>query len=332
MTRRQAAETAATQLRRLLHLIPTLADGREHPVREVAEKAGVAPKTLIADLTALVERYDVPAAWVNSVDIAIEGDIVSISRADHFLRPMRLTISELCALELGLMLVQQEAEGAVAPEVDSAIARLRQAIAALPSKEWKEQLKLRAAAGVPHADVPELATVRQALRERRKVHMRYRAGGDEHSTERTICPYGIAYAAGNAYVVAYCERSGALRFFRSDRIELAEVLPDRVVSSGNVAAVLEAGRAFQAADADTMTVCYSPRIARWIAEREGQPLAADGSLTLEHPVADEDWAVRHVLQYGPDAEVVEPAATRAAVRARLVAMGATADGGARSGT
>ena len=67
---------------------------------------------------------------------------------------------------------------------------------------------------------------------------------------------------------------------------------------------------------------YSPRIARWIAEREGKPLAEDGSLTLDHPLADTDWAVRHVLQYGPDATVVEPMEVREAVVRRLEAMAA----------
>jgi predicted DNA-binding transcriptional regulator YafY len=69
-----------------------------------------------------------------------------------------------------------------------------------------------------------------------------------------------------------------------------------------------------------MTVRYSPRIARWVAERAAAPLEEDGSLVLEHPVADESWAVRHVLQYGPDAEVVAPAELRAVIAERMRAM------------
>jgi predicted DNA-binding transcriptional regulator YafY len=67
-------------------------------------------------------------------------------------------------------------------------------------------------------------------------------------------------------------------------------------------------------------VRYSSRIARWIAEREGKTLAEDGSLTMEHPLADGEWAVRHVLQYGPDVTVLEPSEVREAVRRRLEAM------------
>lgn len=67
-------------------------------------------------------------------------------------------------------------------------------------------------------------------------------------------------------------------------------------------------------------VRYSPTIARWIAEREGVKLAADGSVTLEHPVADEGWAIRHVLQYGPDAELFDPPELRALLARRLGEM------------
>jgi predicted DNA-binding transcriptional regulator YafY len=77
---------------------------------------------------------------------------------------------------------------------------------------------------------------------------------------------------------------------------------------------------FRAGDAGTVTIRYSPAIARWIAEREGRELEAGGGLTLELPCADTDWAVRHVLQYGPDAEVLAPAEIRMAVRQRLDAM------------
>jgi predicted DNA-binding transcriptional regulator YafY len=69
-----------------------------------------------------------------------------------------------------------------------------------------------------------------------------------------------------------------------------------------------------------MKVRYSPRIARWIAEREGLSLAEDGSLTVEHPLADAEWGIRHVLQYGPDAEVLEPLDLRNEIVKRLGRM------------
>ena len=61
-------------------------------------------------------------------------------------------------------------------------------------------------------------------------------------------------------------------------------------------------------------------MARWIAEREGRATEADRSLVIEHPLADWEWAVRHVLQYGPDAEVLGPVSVRAELKRRLRAV------------
>ena len=52
-----------------------------------------------------------------------------------------------------------------------------------------------------------------------------------------------------------------------------------------------------------MRVRYSARIARWIAERERVAEEADGSVAMDVPVLSEEWAVRRVLRYGPDAVV-----------------------------
>jgi predicted DNA-binding transcriptional regulator YafY len=89
----------------------------------------------------------------------------------------------------------------------------------------------------------------------------------------------------------------------------------------SVDAIVAEGKAFHAPEAGTLRLRYSPRIARWIAEREGRDLDEDGSLTMEHPLADLEWAVRHVLQYGPDVTVLEPPEVREAVRGKLETMG-----------
>ena len=59
---------------------------------------------------------------------------------------------------------------------------------------------------------------------------------------------------------------------------------------------------------------------RCISEREGVDPDEDGSITIEHPLADAEWGRRHVLQYGPDAEVLEPAELRDEITSRLKAI------------
>lgn len=319
-TPRRRAESAAAQLRRLLQLIPELADGDAHAIAEVARRADVSPATLISDLNALVERYDVPAGWVDAVSILIDDERVSV-QTDHFRRPMRLTMSELCALELGLMVVARERPAEEQPVIASALKRLREAITALPADDPAMQLRV---AEIPDAADGTLATIRAALRAGRKVRIRYRSGASEEVTERVVCPYTTVFASGAWYVVALCERADSLRFFRLDRVESAEGLDATFERPASYSPdqVLPHGRAFSAPvdGAGTMRVRYSARIARWIAEREARALDADGSLTMEHPLADEEWGIRHVLQYGPDAEVLAPVALRETLRKRLQAM------------
>ncbi|MGH7535984.1 MAG: WYL domain-containing protein [Gemmatimonadales bacterium] len=178
---------------------------------------------------------------------------------------------------------------------------------------------LRTASLAPAGDPEHLRRLRAAFRGRRKVRLGYRKPAEERAEARVICPYAIVFASGMWYVVAHWETSEGIRFFRLDRIDSVEPLETRFPAPRDfsVDEVLREGRVFRAQAAGTLRVRYSPRIARWIADREGKTLAADESLTLEHPLADLDWAVRHLLQYGPDVEVLEPAEVREAIVRRL---------------
>jgi len=310
---------AAEQLKRILTLIPHLADGEEHPIEEVAELAGVDRQRLVADLTSVSERYDTPGGWVDGVSITVDPNNVSV-RTSHFLRPMRLTMPELCALELGLGLLHRERSAEELPAIERATERLRKAITQLPSNEQHERLRVAelAAAGDPE----HLATLRGALRAKKKVRLRYRAGSRKESSERVICPYSLVFASGAWFVIAYCDDSEGMRFFRVDRVEGATQLAQGFTPDPNVDIASIAGdKPFVGAPGQVMTVHYSPRIARWICEREGGTLETDGSLISDYPLGDMGWAVRHVLQYGPDAEALAPVELRAEIVRRLDGIG-----------
>lgn len=309
-------ETAAAQLRRILHLIPHLADGELHPLGEVAAKAKVPEDTVMRDLQSISERFEVPGGFVEGLQIYIAPEGVSV-HSNHLLRPMRLTRGELCALELGLAMLRKERTPEEHGAIAGALERLGEAIVRLPADDSGDAVT--ASAPVPPGRLEHLRAIRDAQREHRKVRLRYRKGGEREPTHRIICPYAIVFASGMWYTVAHRESSDGVRFFRLDRVEEVEALEARFdpAPRTSVDEIVREGRAFRSDGADKLTVRYSPRIARWIAEREGKTLAEDGSLTMDHPLADTDWAVRHVLQYGPDAEVLEPDAVREAVVARL---------------
>jgi len=313
-------DTAAAQLRRILHLIPQLGDGEPHPVAEIVQRAGVRREVLVRDIRTISERFDAPGGFIEGLTIFLESDTVEVT-TNHFLRPMRLTRPELLALELGLAMLRAERPLEEHRAIDGARERLQQVIVATPDVEGD----YRFASLGPAGDPEQLHRLREANRARRRVRLTYRKSGTEAPSIRVLCPYDIVFTRGMWYVVANGGEEG-LRFFRLDRVENVEVLDERYERPKNFSleSVMRDGRAFRAPDAGTLRVRYSPKVARWIAEREGKPVEADGSLTLDHPLADTDWAVRHVLQYGPDAEVLEPAAVREEIVRRLEGLTGTA--------
>jgi proteasome accessory factor C len=309
--------TAADQLKRLLTLIPRLADGEEHPVADVATIVGVSPDQVIDDLRALVERFDTPGGFVDGVQIYQEGDSVSVV-TPHFLRPMRLTMAELCSIELGLAILRSERTGVELAPIERALARLRNVITRVPGDERLENI-LAGAAPAAHS-ARHLSVLRLAVRSRRKARLSYRKGATANAESRVICPYCLVFTSGMWYAVAHCERANALRVFRMDRVAEVSLESEAyaVPDDFSVDGVLEQSKAYlTSVEGETLRVRYSPRIARWIAEREGAPLDADGGLTLQHPLSDDAWAVRHVLQYGADAEVLSPSRIRDSIRHHL---------------
>lgn len=314
------ADTAAKQLRRILQVIPEIADGCEHDLDKVAKKAGVDQDTLLADLKSLADRQGGPGGFIEGMQIYITPGTVAVN-SDLFLRPMGLTIAELCALELGLAILRSERPPDETPAIERARDRLRKMIKALPADH--DTIERRFAEFAPTDGLPHLDELRKALRDHRKARITYRRGDAHAPSVRVIRLYAIVPASGMWYAVAYCEDAEGLRVFRMDRVEDVTVLSDRyeIPSTFSVSETMQNGKALQI---DTppagMKVRYSRKVARWIAEREGVTPDADGSLIIEHPLADEQWGLRHVLQYGPDAEVLEPQSLRDEIVSRLGAI------------
>lgn len=316
---------ASAQLRRLLAVLPELADGEERSYEAIAHRVGAGWETIRDDLHALSARQREPGGFVEGVKLYFGAKGVR-AFSTQFQRPMRLTVGELSALELGLTMLLAERPPEEHRAIERARERLRSIIAGTPPAEPALAARhARAAAG----DSLYLARVSDAVRRGRKVRLEYRGRGREEVTTRTICPFGMVAASGMWYVVAHCDSSAGIRIFRLDRIEGVQLLDAGFVrpEEFSVDDVVRDGRVFHAESPPTsMTVRYSPRISRWIAERERGVERPDGSLVVEHPVADIEWAIRHVLQYGPDAEIVEPAELRDAITDRLRVVIASATG------
>ncbi|MES2346412.1 MAG: YafY family protein [Pseudomonadota bacterium] len=122
------------------------------------------------------------------------------------LPPMMFTDDEALALSLGLLAARGLGLAEAAPAVASAQAKL-------------ERIMPAGQAGAEPNNAA-LSALSVAAKARRRVHLRYRAGGAD--TERDFDPYGLAYYAGYWYTVGHCYLRRDLRTFRLDRVLAVE--------------------------------------------------------------------------------------------------------------
>lgn len=313
---------ADERLQRLLMAFPLMADEPGLSLKDIAERIGTTTKELTKDFASL-ERYDVPAGWVDTVQVYIDTAGQASMQSSHFKRPQKLNRPEMLALDLGLGMLQRE----LPVDERAVVTRTRQALKALTVRRAasvSDGAKREDTVQAESAREPELAvlgTLQTAFEQRVVVVMHYQRPDEAQAGTRRVRPYALVRADAHVYLVGHCERAEALRVFRLDRVTGAQVTADVYELPGDfsVAQVLQGGGVFKRDEGkeDTLVVRYSPQVARWIAERTQQTPAPDGTIEVSYPLADEAWAVRHVMQYGPDAVVVSPAAIRDKVIAAI---------------
>ncbi len=321
------SDRATIQLRRILLALPHLANGEEHEIDLLAARVGCDRATLLRDLTALLSREFEPAAFVDGVQLYLDGTRVSMV-SSTFQRPMRLSATEMAAIDLGLAMLGAERAPDERPGIERTREQLRALRVALPGDVVEADIRSATLAG--YEALPALPVLRDAANDQRLVRMQYQRADGSPPSDRVVHPYALLNAEGFWYLAGYCESSADVRIFRVDRIQLAEAQEEHFErpATWRVDDVVTGRRVLRTDAPRQLRVRYGARVARWIAEREGAVPAADGSVEVTYPLADATWAVRHVLQYGPDAEVLAPDDVRALVRDRLQRMAQRIDAGA----
>ena len=270
---------------------------------QLARQAGLTVAELQADLRTLTLLGDgAQSDWLLSLSVWQEGDRVGLESRGPFRRPIRFMPEELIAVQAGLL----------ADEEGKALARR---IATLGGASKDRQPPVTAIAG---PDGPMQLLLEHAVREHVRVRIRYAGAGEGAVSERVIQPHLLVGHEGMGYCVSWCETANGWRRFRFDRVLEVNLLDGFTPRDDFDAATQDT--AFEAPDerVELVTVRFSSRISRWIAERHPDASTTDdGSVEVTFPVADPGWLVRHVLQYGPEAEVVSPPGYRELVRAAV---------------
>ena len=301
-------EAAADQLERILFILPAAAREGGAQLDELARQLDVGRDDVVADITTVTTRaYYHPAGSGSDLQISLSEDRVSIWTTGQFQRPVRLSLTEAACLGLALRSARGDAPH------NPSLAGLEQSLATADPGALLGEMDapdLRP----PAAGIRE--RVVQGLQERTAVRLSYCRPGDEAPSDRVVHPYALAHGEGHWYLLAHCEQSDEVRVFRFDRIMEASATGAlfEVPDDFDPAEYLQAHRVYRGGEETRARVRYSPRIARWIAEREPGEWDDDGGFTVTHQVADPRWIVRHILQYGPDAKILEPPEARRWVR------------------
>jgi predicted DNA-binding transcriptional regulator YafY len=186
----------------------------------LAEELEVTVRTVYRDVATLQARR-----------VPIEGapGIGYMLRRGFDLPPLMFTTEEIEAIVVGARLVARTGDPSLHDAAESVLSKvtvilpdaLRAQLAAAPF--------FVSSSGAPVPESVDLSTVRQAIRDEHKLHIRYI---DEKGTcsQRTIWPIAVAYYVQATLIGAWCELRQDYRHFRADRITALTVLDERYPS------------------------------------------------------------------------------------------------------
>ena len=299
---RRTPSRTSDRLGRMLTIVPYLIRHDGTTLDDAASLFGVRADQLRKDLELLFMSGLPPYGPGDLIDVWIDDDgSISISMADHFARPLRLTRQEALAVYLRGTELLATPGVPEAPALASALEKVRRS---LGEETLGDVAGIEGAVG-PQAP-PLLDDVRTAAAERRRMRITYVAASTGERTERRIDPEEVFAGLGRWYVAAWDVDADAERLFRIDRIREAEVTGETFDARG----LAGAGRPLYSPTEDDVAVRLRLRpAARWVAEyyatTDGVD-AAGGAIDVTLPARRLAWVARLLLRLGPDAEVLGP--------------------------
>ncbi|MDM7831181.1 helix-turn-helix transcriptional regulator [Cellulomonas edaphi] len=316
------ADRASDRLLRMLGMIAYLDRHEGVPVGEIAEQFGVSPAQVMQDVELLwvtgTPGY-LPYDLIDFDASSYEQGVVRLTEGRGMTRPLRLGAREAVSLVAALRAL----DGALGPALDDERAAvLRSALAKLTAATGDAAAAVDvalAASGSPGAT----AAIATALRDRRRLHIRY-VNASDVATERDVDPIRLVTDDERSYLLGWCRAVDGERLFRVDRVLDATVL-DESAEEHDVAP--DADTFAPSPSAELVTLRLASR-ARWVAEVT--PVEAvrnhdDGSFEVDVRVVNRDWLQHLLLQVAGSVLSIDPpqvaAEAAGAARSALEAYG-----------
>jgi len=311
------------RLRRALTLIPLLQRRQGMTVPEIARYAGVSPREVTEEIRDLVMMVGVPPYFPhNYIGFYLDGDRVFLRFAEHFRRPVRLTLPEALSLTLALRALEGApagASGSFTPAIEGLRRKIRGALAPEDARSLRAaERRIAAHRGPGAAAARRLDRIREAMARLRQVRIEYFSSHRGALTTRVVHPYGLVEQGGDWYCVAHDTVRGREVPFRVDRIRSVEMLPEgyQVPATFDAARFRSPERFRPTGEELQVRIRFDSEVARFVRE-EASPRdleeLPDGGVVRHMRSSSIQWVVGQVLRHAPHAEVLEPAEVRAAV-------------------
>jgi len=180
---------------------------------EIARRLEVNKRTVYRDIAAL-----------QATRVPVEGaaGIGYVLRNGFDLPPLMFTPEEIEAITVGLSLIARTGDRSLEAAGANAIAKIDAVLPPPRPSVAQTHLFVSPWHAIPAAKVG-MRLIRQAIREERKLQLRYRDQADS-LTERIVCPLAIVYYIEGVLLAGFCELRNGFRHFRQDRIEACDML------------------------------------------------------------------------------------------------------------
>jgi len=290
---------SADRLGRLLNLVPYLLARPGIAVAQAAADLGITERQL---------REDLELLWVcglpgygpgDLIDMAFDGDRVTVTYDAGIDRPLRLNPDEALALVVALRMLAETPGVSSRDAIERALAKIENATGDLADAPVAVRLP---------ANAERLDAIRAAVERRHALRLTYYTAARDETSERVVDPMRVLMVGSRGYLEAWCRRAEATRLFRVDRIDaFTELAEPSAPPAQAVPHDVTDGVFHPTPDLPLVTMRVG-RGSRWITEyypceevrREGD----EWLVTMR--VTDLGWAQRLLLGLGADVTVVGP--------------------------
>jgi predicted DNA-binding transcriptional regulator YafY len=160
---------------------------------------------------------DIDALRAQGVTIDGEAGTGYRVQAGYVLPPLMFTEDELEALLLGVRWVAERTDPSLGKSAQDAMDRIHAVLPPDLRSILQHTALFVAPNPAPEGTALDLASLREAIRDRRRLKLEYRDFKDA-ATERVVWPTALAFFDSTRILAAWCELRQDFRHFRLDRI------------------------------------------------------------------------------------------------------------------